>query len=684
MNFKMVAAALVAAITLFPVHSEAARKGAKIYNDYSIPKPDKPTNITAADLKLTDKYLDLYPEGIPEADAATLRKLYEYYKSDPVGKKVWAGLQEKALKCIPTWDMQKLTNKRYVYSLSNLKPLGKLYIFTGNELVSDFIRGHLAKAASLPVDFWIHHELRRLDPDKPKGCIETSYLNQALGTAIIAVKRNMTPEELKNIETAWYERGHRTAMNWMEANSTDGSMGNFLAVISTGILFSSKYFKDAEAWDCAVRGLKTYMDNGILSDGSDYEGYGYFEYPVNQILTAALVMPREEIEKLFSDSGIGKSQHWRVAGMLLGQDKGGFPSGIRITYGDNQYNRKAWGSVDYPSLLGTLVCKDGVAAWMRKTFSEKENENTLLFRAKFPNVEVNPTSPEEAGIPLLTTFESGDCYMRSGWSEDDMVLGLKARNGNKALERYPHARPEINSLTLGAFGEYLICTSGSASYRSHIRNEHDVRTWRANVLTVDGKDQLFRYKWMKKNGTYGLPDAQIIRKEILPNGEMILSNEARDAYATAMKQATRTVRYIPDGRFYIVTDTAVPEDGQTHHFDYRYFIFNHDDATVIGKKGNMIKVTRPNAELYIAVNGSTKLVQSQVDGYIHGPAVRDYDPDGPNQGKLGSAKGLVWSADAASLEVAAVLYPKHPGSAAPKIKFGNGTVTVNGKTYDLK
>ena len=50
---------------------KTAKNGFQIYNDVSIPRPDKPTAVTEADFRLTDKYLDLYPEGIPEADPET-------------------------------------------------------------------------------------------------------------------------------------------------------------------------------------------------------------------------------------------------------------------------------------------------------------------------------------------------------------------------------------------------------------------------------------------------------------------------------------------------------------------------------------------------------------------------------------------------------------------------------------
>lgn len=669
-----------AALSYGQTAPKKGRAGYPIYNDVSIPRPDKPTKISPADLVLTDKYLDLYPNGIPEADQEMLRKLYRFFKEDPNGQKEWESLTERTVKVISAWDMRQINKRRYVYTIGEvLKPLAKVYIFTGNELISDFIRGHLAKVAPMPIDFWIHAELRKLVKDKPQGYIETSYVNQALGTIIEAVRRNMSPEEIEAIEKAWYEKGYIPGLNWLEANQDFA--GNFKAVVAIGVMYASQYFKDSEGWDKGFEGLKFYVDNAILPDGSNYEGYGYFNYPVLQILKVTSIMTREQIVSLLADSGLAGSQTWRVAGLLLGKDEDGRPGCFRITYGDNPSRGKLWHVTDGPVLLAKAVCQDPVAAWVFKNWKQANTQYGFLLQQKF-GTEVKPKTPEEAGIPLMTTFESGDCYIRSGWGDEDVVLGLKAMNGNYEKKMYIHSRPEINSINLGAYGEYLICNAASASYRSHIRNEHDVRTWRANVVAVDGKDQLYPFKFFTDLGCYGHPRAEIVRKEELPDKGFVLANEAKWAYATPMNQATRTVRYVPKGHFYIVKDVLVPEDGQTHHFDHRFFIFNHDFKTTVSKKGAMFKVARPNADLYIAVNGSSKFKFEYRDAYIHGLSGRDYDPDGPQQGKPGSAIGFQWSCDAASLTVVSVLYPKAAGSVAPKIKFTDGGVIVNGETYD--
>lgn len=681
-----IAASLLTAIPVDgKIIPQTGLDGAKIYNDYSIPLPEGKTladmKITKDDLQLTDKYLDLYPEGVIDADRNTLQALYEYYKNDPSGQKEWESIQDRALKAIPAWDIHKLINKRYIYSVSRLTPLAMLYIFTGNEAVSDFVRGHLSKMASLPIDFWIHAELHKLFPEKPQGYIETSYMNQAFPILLQAVRRNMSEEEYRTVTEAWYEKGYKSGQNWLEAHVVP--QGNFTAVIANGVLCAAKYFKDEAVMNEAIRHLKMYMDMCILPDGSNFEGYSYFDYPARQLFNACLVMTPEQIKGAFADCSLKSVSRWRISGMLLGKDEDGLPGQFHIIYGDNPSKVQRWRSSDITTWLCTYICEDNLSAWIAKHFEQKKSASLLKLQCKLGGKDIGPKSPEELGLPLMSTFQSGDCYIRSGWGDDDVILGLKQITGDKEKQLYYHSRPEINSINLGAYGDYIICNAASASYRSPIRQEHDVRTWRANVIAVDGKDQFFPDNAFKKTGCYGFPTAQIVRKETLPDGGCILSNEAKDAYATPMKQATRTIKYVPQGRFYIVKDIMIPEDGEKHRFDHRLFIFNHDGKTSITKAGQMMHITRPRSELYIALQSSSKLNLEYRDAYIHGLGGRDYDPDGPNQGKLGSAIGLQWSCDAPNLEVTTILYPKHPGERAPKIKFSKGKVTVDGIEYKL-
>ncbi|MBQ9548644.1 MAG: heparinase II/III family protein [Bacteroidales bacterium] len=661
-----------------------------VYRDFSIPKPDRSTKVTEADFKLTDRFIALYPEGLPVASQETLYKLYDFYKNDPLGQAEWKSMQASAVRIISSWNIQGTSgfgNARYIKSLGALSSLAKLYVFTGNELLSLFIRGHLAKMAAYPMDFWVHAELRGLkDPKAPVGGLETAAVCRTLAYALMATKKDMGPEELKTIETAYLEGAHKPNRRWLNKFRPN----NWTAAVASGMLYSAKYFGDAEARQRAIDAIRYYVTTAIGPDGSYAEGYGYFNYPVSLLFSAALVMTPDEIRSCFGDCALRNSMAWRVYGHMTDLEPKGKSGIMRISFGDNPYGDYSLRAVDGPARFCELVFQDGIAAWLRQKYGAHLNVNTMLLSEKLGNPKAEPKSPQEAGLPLTKAFDSGDCFIRSSWDDDAIVFCMRAGDGGKRVG-YAHNRPDLNGIALGAFGEYLIVTPGSASYRSTLHNEYDILTRSSNTITIDGKNQKRPGSGTYKKGRWdsrpfwvsGIPYCPVKQCEILPDGSSILRTDASKIYHVEMESASRSVRFIPEGGFFIVRDVMNPTDGEKHLFDYRLHIFNRDGKTVVSGKPGALKLERPMADLYIALKSAAKVKLLQEDGYMHGPKDRDYDEGGPGQGKPGSAIELDWQSNAAALDICAVLYPKHPGEPAPKIKFGKGKVTVDGKTYDI-
>jgi hypothetical protein len=666
------------------------------YTDFSIPCPDYSTEITIDDLELTDNYLDCYPDGLFIVSNKELHALYKFYKDDSDGMESWRELQRQAVQVISSWDIRGFVgaeaavlssfgSSRYVYTLSTLKNLSIVYVFTGNQLLSTFIRSHLVKMAGLPYEFWVHAELRGYNSKHPAGALETAGLNKMLCYAIPAVKRDMTDAEFEMIETAWREKGHVTTYNWLEHFSPN----NWTAVISCGLLHSATYFDDDKGRKRALAGLKYYIDRTIEPDGSYSEGYGYFAYPIGELFNSALLMTPAEIQELFGSANLRESMTWRIYGHIFDVGEDGTPGYIRISYGDNGYGNEA-ASEDKPSLLAKYIYHDGIASWIRKKYKSRNSFDGVLFAAKFNNAVVAPISPSEAGLPNVRAFDSGDLFIRDGWSDEGIVLGMKFGDLGSRVE-YSHARPELHSIAFAAFGEYFIVTPGSASYRSRIYNEYDICTRASNTITIDGMNQKSPRNPSYKEGRWdnrqvwvkGYPHAALMKLEHMQDGGAIVRSEANNAYHIDMKEASRTIRFIPEGGFFIISDVMNPNDGKEHMYDYRLHFFNRDEKTVVSGNSQAVKVQRPTADLYIAVTGNAEMELHRNDGYMHAPFGRDYDENGPRQGKLGSAIELDWKAKTNRFAVTTVLYPKRSGDKAPAIRISEREVVVDGKTFPI-
>ena len=459
----------------------SAQTNFPVYSDFSLPDPGKSTRVTRAELQPVEDFLDQYPDGIMVATNEELHTICKFLQNDPDGKKEWNSWASLAARTVSAWNIKSLGGfgaSRYIYGVGNLRQLSWVYIFTGNQLVGEFIRANLAKMVSLPNTFWLHSELRGYNEAHPRGGLETASLNITLAYAVTAVKKDMDEEEYKAITEAWRERAHIPSLNWLESLRAN----NWTAQIGCGALYSSKFFGDAMGRMRALNALKYYADATVEADGSYAEGYGYFSYPVEQLMTSALVMTPREIRSAYGRSNMKGSMSWRIYGMLFDIEADGTPGPMRISFGDNPYGNREMYGPDKTSLFMQLVYHDGVAKWIRAKYGSRNCLDGLLLSFKLPDANIPLLSPEGAGLPLVKCFEDGECYIRSNWDDEGIVLALKSGDGGSRVD-YSHNRPELNSIAMGAFGEYLIVTAGAASYRSKVHNEYDVCTISANTIT---------------------------------------------------------------------------------------------------------------------------------------------------------------------------------------------------------
>lgn len=660
------------------------------YTDNSVPAPGYPVKIAKEDLVLNESNLDKYPDGIVIASNESLHKLLEFYRNDPSGKREWDINTKNVAQWVSSWNIAagSTWSDRYVQNVQRVKQIGIVYIFTGNKIVGDFIRAHLAKIADMPIDFWVHAELRGLNPKLPLGTLETAGLNQSLAIAVAAVKPEMTPDELGAIERTWREFGLQTAVNWLD---TKRSSNNWTPVISAGVLWAAKYFGDAKADSTGCDGIKFYLDNSFYEDGSYGEGPSYFTYPVGNLVNASLAMTPDQVREYFGHSNLRGSLRWRLYGYIFDTEKNGSVGVERIAFGDNLYGSRDVKGPDITSAFARTVYKDGVAAWFRRKYGCRESMESMLLHWKMGSPVVLPESPMEAGLPLMKCFENGDNYIRDGWDTGSVVFAMKTGD-HASIVGHSHQHAELQSIALAAFGEMIIVPCGSASYRSRLHYEYDLTTRAANTVTIDGMNQKAPFgpyyqegKWDDRSyWSKGKSHADVTRQETMPDGGYLICSDASEAYHIEMKEATRTVRYVPEGGFFIIKDVMAPSDGEQHHYDYRLHLYNRDDKTYVFGKGDKIKVERGAADLHIVLGSESKLTLKKRNGYMHGPVRRDYDPDGPNQGKPGSAIELDWGADGDRFVVTAVLYPVRAGQKAPKISVSkDGKVHVGGKEYVL-
>lgn len=672
-----------------------------IFDDQRIPRPDGLRQISASEFKVDIKRIEARQNGHLYGDKAALIRLGEYFTKDTDGKTSWQGMTSKAAGILKDWDFNRrgFGANRFIYALyMDLEEMAMVYMYTGHKELGMFLKAHLMQAAELPMEFWLHSELRGYNRKKPLGQLETATLGRAYATSLSMVEGLLSAEELEKARKALYDKSYIPALNWLDKPRAS----NFTAVIGTGAYVCAKFFNDPAGMDKALGALDFYLSGTIEDDGSYGEGVGYFSYPISTMLSAVLTMDAAAKEKVFSKSGLRYSARWLAYPYLYARSSSGKMEPIITHFGDNSFSRTP--SAGTNTIIASLY-DDGVAMWQMRKFNVNWKSHwrlQLLSYATDKNFP-EPQSPAEAGLPLVKTFDSGDCFIRSSWDDNGIVLALLAGGSGRGTKiKYAHRRPEINSIGLGAYGEYLVVSSGSASYRSPLHYTWDRMTRSANTITIDGKNQLFPGSGKMKGWgldvdvsdiwSKGNPTSEVIECRA---GEMadVLINEAAKAYHAKMKHARRSVVFVRDPGYFVIVDHMESLAGK-HKYNWYMHFNNRDEKAVLKEQsnGNWL-LTRPVASMVInvAAYSDAKLATEINQGYMHG-AGRDYSPGGVHEGKPGSSIELsAFNTDKlASLTFVSVLYPFKTGTEVPMvsnsgtmIKVGGDVLTLNNGTLTL-
>ncbi len=649
-----------------------------VFNDQRISSPEGLPLFYAKDFQVDPERLDQYPDGFIYADQSTLELLADYFQSDPEGRKIWEVEAEFAAEILNQWDFKRsgFGNDHYIYNLGQLQRLSIIYLFSGQNALGRFIMGHTLQIAELPFEFWVHAVLRGYDPARPKGGLETAELSASIAVTISAAKDMFSLTDRELIENALNTKGLQPLLTWLDKPYAN----NWTAVVSTGAYITSTYLDYTEGKEKSMNALKAYVQGSIETDGSYGEGLGYFNYPIKTLFNAVLVMSPGDREKVFSTSGLRYSALWIVYHYFHNIDSQGRYIGDVVHFGDNGYLGPDGKTVN---LILAALFKDPLATWLLGEIDGRLGIKELFLVRSITGGLPEPKSPEQLELTRLKVFNSGICIMRSGWEKNSIVLALWSGDGSRV--RFSHQRPELNSICMGAYGEYMIVSPAAASYRSDLRFQWDLTTRSANTITIDEKNQMFpgdgKYSWNKTDISdfwmQGTPSAMVIQ---VKKGEIadLLVNEAAKAYHVPMEHARRLILFVPDPGYYVVVDRMEAIEG-SHKYTWRIHLNNRDSLGLIEEidRDHHWYFSRPLANLDIYLFSDREIRTNIGKGYMHRPS-RDYSPCGKNEGKLGSSIEL----EAFNLENTrvmtyySVIYPSRKGETSPNVRFTGNEIII--------
>lgn len=648
-----------------------------VYDNQRISRPVGLPIFRGEDFKININRINQYSSGFLYGNQKTLNKLVDFLLNDPAGHVLWKKETNKVAKVLNQWDFDRkgFGADRYIYNISQLNELSIVYLFTGHKELGQFIRGHVLQIADLPFEFWLHSELRGYKREKPLGQLETASLCNSIAATLSATADLFTTPERVAVENALREKGLKTCLNWLDKPSVN----NFTAVISSGAYIAASYLNDNKGKEKALKTLIHYLDRSIESDGSYGEGMGYFGYPIGTLLPVILTMKNNELSEAFSNSGLRNSASWRLYPFLFALDPNRQIQSTILHFGDNSFDGPTSPTVN---IILAVLYRDPLAIWLLSKFDSKMDFMDRLLFFSFSERIPEPKSPEQVGLPLIKAFNNGDSFIRSSWKENGIVLAMRSGDGSHI--NFSHQRAELGSISLGAFGEYMIVSPGSASYRSPLHYQYDYATRSANTITIDDKNQLFpgsgKYKWNTSDisGFWmtGTPKGEIVNSHAGTLAD-VLVNEIGKAYHTPMKYVRRSVIFVRDPGYFLVVDKIEAPDS-LHKYSWRIHLNNRDNRGSLDKiNQNHWHFSRPMADLDVFLFSDKKISTKIGQGYMHGTG-RDYSPGGVNEGKPGSSIELeAFNPEKLqSLTLYSVLYPTRRGSSSPVVKFSGDKINV--------
>ncbi|RRJ97726.1 heparinase [Opitutaceae bacterium TAV4] len=671
-----------------------------VFGHPDFPKPENWREVTVGEFAKLDpsRPARIGASRHPWASPEEFLGLGEWFASTAAGRAAWESEAAFAAQTINQWHLSKtgFGANRYTYSLRDLTCLSLAHLFTGHDLLGQFLKKHLAHIAALPPAFWLHSELRGNNAG-----LETAQTGLAFANALAASPDLFTANEIASMDAALRTKALVPCLDWLKTDKAN----NWTAVLATGTLVMARYLDDGDAQQTAVRRLRWYLDSTVETDGSYGEGTGYFYYPMDTLFSAALAMSSEQLKTVFSGAPLANSSRWLAYHYFLFRDKNAARyQPVRAHFHDNSY----WGGLPAEAAcLFASLYNDGLARWLGDAFgnsAENETETEgggglswqsfLFLQKQGAGAKLPPTqTPAELGLPTIASFASGDNFIRSGWGDSGVVFALN--NAGATKTNYSHHHACRNSFVLAAFGEYLVVSPGSASYRSPLHLEYDVSTRAQNTVEIDNKNQLLPRLPQTEAMVLGQPVAETT---LLAAGKTadVLASDATGAYAQPHKQIGRVVVYAREPGYFVIFD-RLESTGENHSYAWRLHFNNRDGRAAFsttkregGGESYSYLLKRPKAALELFVAADAPLDASVGEGHMHGQS-RDYSPGGVNEGSLGSAIELTVRnrEPAANLDIVSVLRPLPVAAADPtrpaplSISFSQGKLHVGQDMFSL-
>jgi heparan-sulfate lyase len=400
------------------------------------------------------------------------------------------------------WPIKDIEMRVQLHRQGWWTSLGKAYRTTGKEkyareYVAEF-RDWVKKNPYKP--FGIDHEgsvsSGAVGVDSPNECfawrpleVGIRLLRWVLQFDLFLPSRHFTPEFLLEFLRSY----HQNASALMQSFSPSGNhlIHQSSGILRAGICFPE--FKDAEAWVRAgVENLNQEITRQTYPDGCHFElDPGYHIGTVESYDEAIQVAVRNGRKDLFPQECLDRLE------------------------------KMIYYYLDYCYPDGTHPC-----------FSDARRHDDLVSGELLEHFGIVPPAYKSSGHP-----DSGFYCFRNGWTEDSIILPVKATERGMW-----HAQPDFGTFELWAYGKILMPDAGAYTYSGDEEIERQrayfKATARHNALALDDRD-------------YDAPQPKVLQWN--PEGRVQRLTVEHQAYEGLTRR--RSIEFV-DEKYFVVTDVV--------------------------------------------------------------------------------------------------------------------------------
>ncbi len=514
-----------------------------------------------------------------------------------------------------------------------------------------------------PTYDWVGPEFR--DHSEPlTGHLETAHLCWGVSAVYDLAKEAFSNTEQQEIQKALQEKGLTLCRRWLDKNQ---HLANWRSVLASGAIVASVVLEDEGALKELLPELEL-CPQALQADGSYGESLQYGNY-----LALSLTFAHEAVlrgyPQLFDSTltnTISKSIYWFATSMFYQKqltDWGDEPRARAANFNDSAAIFRPSGDLLlYVAARSNLETEKGLAKWLFERYyvntptQGPHDLATLGMRNDWGFLTLpllcypaQSSSPEQANLPLTTSFTNGNAFIRDAWEGKTIVA---INGGSEPLNGLGHLHGDLNSFILVHNQERLLADPGHSCYRNLIHGlesssqTHNTCTFLIEKEALGLQEDLAKAALLEqksvfprrviRNGRAGKPIIRGDRRLIAAKDDVVsvIGAEVGKAYGDPIETFSRFWVLAGSHTLFVIDHITAHQPVTTL---WNWMVNNRNGQTQWQNHGNVLTVKRQRAGMKLFHGGEGNW-SYPVYAYLHDA----YHPE-PNQlGEGHSGTGLLF------------------------------------------